>query len=273
MVGGDRSCQAEKPQEAGGHLVPVGSKVPPSHPRHDSLVTRERLVQGAREGVVAWEGLLAHGRGEAFDYLLGERTVPEAVAAERAAVAYLLQAERAVISVNGNVAVLAPTEVKRLAAATGARVEVNLFHRTEERVAKIVDRLHAAGIPDVLGLRPDGRIPGLESDRALCAREGILAAGAVLVPLEDGDRAEALVRMGKLVLAIDLNPLSRTSQTATVAVVDEVTRAMANMARFADEADDTPQALEEALGAYDKERNLAGVLRRIAERLAGPQGP
>ena len=46
----------------------------------------------------------------------------------------------------------------------------------------------------------------------------------VLVPLEDGDRCEALVAMGKTVLVVDLNPLSRTARTASVTIVDEVGR-------------------------------------------------
>ena len=33
-----------------------------------------------------------------------------------------------------------------------------------------------------------------------------MKADTVLVPLEDGDRTEALVKMGKTVVAIDLNP-------------------------------------------------------------------
>jgi 4-phosphopantoate--beta-alanine ligase len=52
------------------------------------------------------------------------------------------------------------------------------------------------------------------------------AADVVLVPLEDGDRCEVLVGMGKKVIAIDLNPLSRTAKKATLTVVDEVTRAL-----------------------------------------------
>ena len=55
--------------------------------------------------------------------------------------------------------------------------------------------------------------------------EGIGGADTVLVPLEDGDRCEALVKLGKQVLVVDLNPLSRTAMTANVTVVDEVARA------------------------------------------------
>src|SRR3972149_519613 len=50
------------------------SLIPKSHPRAKSLYIRERLVHGFDDGLVAKEGLMAHGRGEAFDYLLGEKT-------------------------------------------------------------------------------------------------------------------------------------------------------------------------------------------------------
>ena len=48
--------------------------IPKSHPRAKSLLIREKLVTGFDKGLVAKEGLLAQGRGEAFDYLLGEKT-------------------------------------------------------------------------------------------------------------------------------------------------------------------------------------------------------
>jgi len=111
-------------------------KIPRSHPRYASLVTREKLVAAYRTGVLAPEGLIAHGRGEAFDYLFGEESPAPALVAERAAAAHLLEAKHPVISVNGNVAVLAAKEVGRLARAVPATVEVNLFHRTDARVRK-----------------------------------------------------------------------------------------------------------------------------------------
>jgi 4-phosphopantoate--beta-alanine ligase len=58
------------------------------------------------------------------------------------------------------------------------------------------------------------------SDRRMVDPDGIYIADVVLVPLEDGDRTEALVKMGKKVIAIDLNPLSRTSQKASITIVE-----------------------------------------------------
>ncbi|MEE8198737.1 MAG: 4-phosphopantoate--beta-alanine ligase [Thermoplasmata archaeon] len=253
-------------------LLVLNYPIPPSHPRYGSLVVREKLVVAAQEGLVAWEGLVAHGRGEAFDYLLGERTVPEAKVAAQAAAAYLLRAQRPVLSVNGNVAVLAAEEVRELAKATGARVEVNVFHRTKARVDALVARLEERGIPEVLGRDPDASLPGLDHPRALCSREGLYGSDVVLVPLEDGDRAEALVGMHKTVLSIDLNPLSRTSRAATVAIVDEVVRALQIMVAFAREVKGRAKEVEAAQRAYEKQANLRGVLEAIRKHLEAQTG-
>ncbi|TFG68258.1 MAG: phosphopantothenate/pantothenate synthetase, partial [Methanomassiliicoccus sp.] len=189
------------------------TNIPKSHPRYDSLVLRERLVAGFNDGIVAAQGMIAHGRGETFYYLLGERTTKEARTAERVAAALMLLAKNPVISVNGNVAALCPGEVVRLAEVTGAKIEVGLFHRSDQRVAKIQTVLEDHGAKDVLGLLPDARLDGVDSMRGLCCGDGIHSADVVLIPLEDGDRAEALSRMGKKTIVVDLNPLSRTSRS------------------------------------------------------------
>jgi len=203
--------------------------IPADHPRYRSLLARERLASCAREGVVSLEGLTAQGRGEAFDYLIGERTTESALLAERIAAAMILSSRSPVISVNGNTAALAAASLADLQGASRAQVEVNLFHRTEERVEKITKLLESAGV-EVLSGKAEPLLP-LSHARALCLREGIFSADTVLVPLEDGDRCQALVSMGKRVIAIDLNPLSRTARTATLTVVDELTRALPNITR------------------------------------------
>ncbi|HNI42924.1 MAG TPA: hypothetical protein PK272_09655, partial [Methanoregulaceae archaeon] len=68
--------------------------IPEDHPRYRSLQVREHLARCAAEGILSLEGLTAHGRGEAFDYLIGEKTMESALRAERAAAALLLCAER-----------------------------------------------------------------------------------------------------------------------------------------------------------------------------------
>src|SRR2546429_661505 len=241
--------------------------IPRSHPRYESLVRRERLVRAWKDGVVAPEGLIAHGRGEAWDYLFAEATSPPALLAARAAAAHLLAASHPVISVNGNVAALAAREVVQLARAIPARIEVNLFLRTESRVKKIVRILECAGARDVLGLRPNARIPGIESKRALSHRDGIFGADVVLVPLEDGDRAEALVRMGKAVISIDLNPLSRTSQRATIPIVDELRRAILNIKKFVEELKENPEEAARVRRAYRRSGNLGAVYSFLEWRL------
>ena len=203
-------------------------KIPKSHPRFVSLSIREKIVKGYNDGLVAKEGLLAHGRGEAFDYLVGEKTTKTAKAAINAAAVTLLSAQSPVISVNGNVAALCPKEIVQLAKATKAKIEVNLFYYDENRKKKIVKSLKKAGAKQVLGTNPRSyrRIGGLDSPRRIVDKDGIFAADVVLVPLEDGDRTEALQKIGKTVITFDLNPLSRTAQTADITIVDNVIRGM-----------------------------------------------
>jgi 4-phosphopantoate--beta-alanine ligase len=242
-------------------------KIPRTHPRYESLIRRERLVRAWKAGIVVPEGIIAHGRGEAWDYLFGEATSAPALVAERAAAAYLLSARKPVISVNGNVAALASREVVRLARVIPARIEVNLFHRSEARVRRIIQELERAGAREVLGLRPDARIPGIESRRALSHRDGVFGADVVLVPLEDGDRAEALVRMRKTVISIDLNPLSRTSQSATVPIVDELTRAILNACKFVSELKEDETEVLRIRRTYNRNGNLGAVYSFLGWRL------
>lgn len=242
--------------------------IPPGHPRYQSLVLRERLAQAVRDGIAHETGLIAHGRGEAFDYLLGEVTIPEARAAEAAAVAALLVAKKPVVSVNGNVAALAADACVALSKAVSARLEVNLFHRTERRAEKIAKVLRTNGASEVLGVRPAARIPGLDSDRGLCDEKGIFPADVVVVPLEDGDRCEALRRMGKTVVAVDLNPLSRTSKTASITIVDNVVRALPVMTRLVPEMRVRPlEDLKRLVRSWDNARNLGEVLSFLSKRL------
>ncbi len=246
------------------------TEIPKSHPRHASLVLREKLVEGFRQGIVVPQGLIAHGRGEMFDYVLGERTLKEARDASKAAAALLLGAKKAVISVNGNVAALCPQEVVRVSEVANAKIEVNLFHRTDERVTKIKALLEEHGAKKVLGFLPDARIPGLDHLRGLSAKEGIFSADVVLIPLEDGDRAEALTKMGKQTIAVDLNPMSRTSKSSTVAIVDEVTRALPELVRNCEDLAEDKSAARKALSAYDRDENLAKIMKIMAANLTKP---
>ncbi len=241
-------------------------KIPETHPRYKSLIKREKLVAGIEAGITSKQGLIAHGRGEAFDYLIGERTLDSARRATEVAAALLLAAKRPVISVNGNVAALAVNEIIELSELTNAPLEVNIFYRTEERAMKIKELLEKQGAKNVLGDGADARIPGIAHARARADREGIYSADVVLAPLEDGDRCEALVEMGKKVITIDLNPLSRTSLHATVSIVDDVERAIRNLISVVKEKK-RGKGKENLLEDYDNEENLKEVIDEIASRL------
>jgi len=212
----------------------------PSHPRYASLLMRHRMEVGAAKGMLADSALIAHGRGEAFDYLLGEKTHAWAERAMRHALGCLIRAKSPVLSVNGNVAALAADEMIRLANHLNCSLEVNIFYRTPERMKAIIGHLeerceHLGLSVPILGQAPNGRIPGLEGPRAACTVEGILNSDVILVPLEDGDRCEALVNMGKTVIVVDLNPLSRSAQMGSITIVNEVVRALTLMCAWLDE--------------------------------------
>jgi 4-phosphopantoate---beta-alanine ligase len=247
-------------------------EVPADHPRAASIRIRERLIHQWSRGVVADAGLIAHGRGEAFDYLLGERTTRPALEATRAAAARLLLARRAVISVNGNAAALVPRDLVELSAVAGAALEVNLFYRSQKRLRAVASLLRKAGARRVLGLGASAaapEIPELSSMRRIVDPEGIFAADVVLVPLEDGDRVEALRRMGKATIAVDLNPLSRTSQAATITIVDNIVRALPNLVSTVREMKRSGRAeLSELAEGYDNGKQLGASMGLMMQRLA-----
>ena len=202
--------------------------IPKSHPRFVSLQIREKLVEGFNNNLVAKEGLLAHGRGEAFDYLIGEKTTTSAKKAINAAAHTLRLANHPVISVNGNFAALCPKEIVQLSKITGAKIEVNLFYTSEKRKKSIVSLLRKCGAKEILGTNPKTakKLKGIDSPRRIVDKDGRFAADVVLVPLEDGDRTMALKKAKKTVITIDLNPLSRTAQTADITIIDNVIRGM-----------------------------------------------
>ena len=126
------------------------SDVPEGHPRYVSLRLRDTIVAGVESGVTSIHGLMAHGRGEAFDYLIGEKTQPFAIAAIRAGAATLVLAEHPVISVNGNVAALTPGELVTFSKVLKAPLEVNIFHTSKERESAIQAHLKKHGAVHVL---------------------------------------------------------------------------------------------------------------------------
>ena len=149
----------------------------PSHPRYRSLLMRHRLEVAAKKGMLADSAMIAHGRGEAYDYLLGETTIPSADAAAQVALQALMQAEHPVLSVNGNVVALAGDEMLKLADKIGCPLEVNIFYRTPERMDALLTDLNERKERlrldvDILGANPDATIPGLKGPRAKCESKG-----------------------------------------------------------------------------------------------------
>ena len=244
------------------HINHIG--IPSDHPRAKSLYIREMLVNGFRQGLVVPDGLIAHGRGEAYDYLIGERTTKTAQRAIEAAAATMLLSSRPVISVNGNTAALCPNTAVELAKVAGAAIEVNLFYRTEEREKAIKTELELHGAKNVLGVgsKAAARIPELQSERRRVDPDGIFTADTVLVPLEDGDRTEALIKMNKKVITIDLNPLSRTSRAANITIVDNVVRAMPALVEAARKLSGTT-SLKKITDNFDNNKNLQESLKII----------
>ena len=247
------------------------AKIPDDHPRAKSLFTREKLINSYLKGVVAASGLIAHGRGEAFDYLLGEKTTEPALEAIEAAAALFLTARNPVISVNGNTAALVAEEVVKLASVTGSKLEVNLFYRSRARELAIKKLLEKAGAREVFGVgkNASARIPELSSERRRVDPRGILAADVVMVPLEDGDRTEALVKIGKKVIAVDLNPLSRTALRATITIVDNVVRSAPKLVETVEKLKNQGVGnCREILRNFDNKKNLAKSMILIRENLS-----
>ncbi len=173
------------------------------------------------------------------------------------------------MSINGNAAALCPEETVQLSEVTNAGLEVNLFYRTKERESAIKAELEKHGAKEVLGVGPSAsaRIPELQSERRRVDPEGIFIADAVFVPLEDGDRTEALVKMGKKVITVDLNPRSRTAVAAHITIVDNLVRAMpalVEQARMLKGRD--KRSLARIVSGFDNKKNLAQSLRIIRSK-------
>lgn len=243
-------------------------KIPKSHPRYASLKTRELIENGVRNGITSLNGLIAHGRGEAFDYLLGEKTHDFAKKAIEAAATMLINAERPVISVNGNTAALVPDELVTLVKLLNAPLEVNLFHTSATRLKKIKKHLIKHGAREVLLPEKTCILPHISSARKYVNPDGIYRADVVFVPLEDGDRAEALIKNGKKVITVDLNPLSRTAQNATVTIVDNIVRIMPILITFIKDIKKREEnGLRELVENFDNGNNLQKALQKVRQNL------
>ena len=240
--------------------------VPLDHPRYESLKYRHKIIEGMRTLVVAEAGLIAHGRGECFDYMLGEKTNETAKEAINAAVALLLTATHAIISVNGNTAALCPNELVELSEIIDAPLEINLFYRKKGRIEAIKNVLQGAGAKNILGLDEQNmvEIEELSSNRRNVDPNGIKIADVVFVPLEDGDRTEALKKSGKKVVAVDLNPISRTSLWADITIVDNIIRVLPEMVKIAKKLKGAGEKdLKNIIERFDNKKNIQLTLNTI----------
>lgn len=241
-------------------------EIPKNHPRYQSLILRKKISEAHKAGVLAESGMIAHGRGEAFDYLLGEKTISPAKKAIEVAAAQILLAKNPVISVNGNTTALSAREVVELSQMSGAKVEINLFYRTPGRVDKIEKILRENGAEEVLGTNDEDHLhlKGLEGPRSQVSAHGIYSADVVLVPLEDGDRAEALIANNKIVITIDINPLSRTARSSSITIVDNLVRALPLLIREVEKLKGEERyKLEEMLSDFNNQENLNNSLKAI----------
>jgi 4-phosphopantoate---beta-alanine ligase len=246
------------------------NRIPLKHPRYLSLKTREKLVDGLKNGLVVTHGLIAHGRGEAFDYLLGEHTSQNALCAEKVASCLLLISKTPVISVNGNAAALCSKEIVKLSKLTNASIEVNLFHQNQKRSQVIAKTLIKDGATEVLGVNSKSKFAMKEitSGRRFVDKSGVLNADTVFLAIEDGDRTEVLTSLGKTVISVDLNPLSRTAQSSHVTIVDNIIRAIPNMIDFATKfAKKEISELSALVSEFDNKRNLVQSTKLIRHGL------
>ena len=242
--------------------------VPKDHPRYTSLKHRHEIIEGMKKLIVAEAGLIAHGRGECFDYMLGEKTNETAKEAIKTAVALLLTANYPVISVNGNTAALCPNELVELSNIIKAPLEINLFYRKEGRIDAIKKVLEDAGAENILGIDETKmvEIEELSSNRRNVDPNGIKIADVVFVPLEDGDRTEALKKIGKKIIAVDLNPISRTSIWADITIVDNIVRTLPEMIKIAKKLKNAEEKeLKNIIEMFDNKNNIQMSLDSIIQ--------
>lgn len=239
------------------------------HPRYQSLVYRDKIVKAHQNGILADSGMIAHGRGETFDYLIGEKTTPNSQNTIDIASCYFLTSKKPVLSVNGNTTALVSEDVAQLSKLLDIPVEINLYYRTPERITKIEEVYRKLGVKEILGTDEDDFIdtPDLNGPRSPVSIDGIKKADLVFIPLEDGDRAEKLAKLDKNIINVDLNPLSRTAQTSTVTIVDNIVRAMPALIKSVNEnMNNDKKELTEKINKFNNKENLNNAIHDIIKR-------
>lgn len=239
------------------------------HPRYQSLVYRDKIVKAHEKGILANSGMIAHGRGETFDYLIGEETTLNSKNTIDVAACYFLTRKNPVLSVNGNTTALVAEDIATLSKLLDIPVEINLYYRTPERVKNIEKVYCELNVKEILGTNEDEFIdtPDLNGPRSPVSIDGINKSDLIFIPLEDGDRAEKLVQLGKETVNIDLNPLSRTAQTSTVTIVDNIVRVMPLLIKSVETLmNSDKKTLLEKINEFNNKENLNTAIQDIIQR-------
>ena len=243
--------------------------IPKNHPRAHSLKIRSKLSDFYDSGIVSQYGLIAQGRGEAFDYILGETTPKISLKTINVATAHLLLSS-SVISVNGNSAALCAKDIIKLSKLTNSKIEINLFHKSPTRVKKISQLLKKHGAIDIYGENKKylTHVPGLKSDRKFIDKRGIFSSDVIFVPLEDGDRTEFLKKMNKTVITVDLNPLSRTSIMSDISIIDNLIRVLPEMIKQSKNMSNFSSTdLQKIVAKFNNQKQLQLILKFMSKRL------
>ncbi len=239
------------------------------HPRYESLVYRKKITDAYDEGILADSGLIAHGRGETFDYLIGEKTTDNSHNTIDVSACYFLTRKHPVLSVNGNTTALVAEGIANLSKLLDIPIEINLYYRTSQRIKKIEKLYNNLGVSQLLGTDDDDFIdtPDLNGPRSPVSIEGINKADLVFIPLEDGDRAEKLSKIGKDTISVDLNPLSRTAQTSTVTIVDNIVRVIPELTNSIEKyMDEDKNTLLDKIDNFNNKTNLDNAINDIIRR-------
>ena len=105
-------------------------------------------------------------------------------------------------------------------------------------------------------------IQGLDSNRRYV--QSIVDSDCIMVPLEDGDRTQALKRIGKKVIAVDLNPISRTAIWADITIVDNIIRVLPEMIKIAENLKSlNKDQLKEIVSNFNNKKNIQDTLELI----------
>ncbi len=126
--------------------------------------------------------------------------------------------------------------------------------------------LKKAGAKQILGTDESKmvEIQELSSNRRIVDPEGIKIADVVFVPLEDGDRTEALKKLGRKVIAVDLNPISRTAIWADITIVDNIIRVLPEMIKIAKKLKGMNKTeLKKIVDEFNNQKNIKDTLDLI----------